>query len=88
MPGKMKDKVKKMKMKQMRNGMETKKKMRDGKKTMVKKAGGKKTMVKKAGGLKTGVGKKKFEMKGMAPGGKIENFQDYVSRMFGGGPTK
>jgi hypothetical protein len=78
MPGMKKDMVKKMKMKQMRNGKETMKKMRDGKKTMVK----------KSGGLKTGVGKKKLEMRGMAPGGKIENFQDYVSRMFGGGPTK
>ena len=86
MPGMNKDKVKKptaMKMTQMRNGKETMKKMSGGKNT-------KKAKVMKAGmgTNKTMVGKKKFEMRGMAPGGKIENFQDYVSRMFGGGPTK
>ena len=35
-------------------------------------------------GMKTGVGKKKFEMRGMMDGGKVENFQDYVKRVFGG----
>ena len=64
----MKDKVKKMKMKQMRNGMETKKKMRNGKKTMVKKNRGKALM-----------------MQSQNP--KIEGFQDYVKRMFGGGQS-
>ena len=67
-----KDMVKKptkMKMRQMRNGMETKKMM-----------GGMNTN-------KTAVGKKKFEMKGMDNGGKIEGFQDYVKRMFGGGQS-
>ncbi len=78
MPGMMKDKVKKMKMKQMRNGMETKKKMRNGKKTMVKKAEGKKAMVKKNRG-------KALMMQSQNP--KIEGFQDYVKRMFGGGQS-
>lgn len=38
-------------------------------------------------GMKTGVGKKKFAMRGMDNGGKVENFQDYVKRMFGGGQS-
>ncbi len=70
----MKDKVKKM-----RGGKKAKtktKKMMGGMKTSPKK--------KMMGGMKTGVGKKKFEMRGMMDGGKVENFQDYVKRVFGG----
>ena len=60
--------------------------MKAGTKTKTKKMrGGMKTKTKKMmGGMKTGVGKKKFEMRGMMDGGKVENFQDYVKRMFGG----
>ena len=75
----------------MLGGMKTKtKKMRGGMKTKTKKMmGGMKTSPKKKmmGGMKTGVGKKKFEMRGMMDGGKVENFQDYVKRMFGGGQS-
>ena len=44
-------------------------------KTMKK---GKKAKVNKSAG-------KRLEMRGMMNGGKIENFQDYVTRVFGGG---
>ena len=70
-----KDMVKKMKMKQMRNGK------------MIEKSGGKKikskvtkdkAMVKKNAG-------KKLMMQSQNP--QIEGFQDYVKRMFGGGQS-
>ena len=80
-----KDKVKKptkMKMQQMRNGMETKKMSggKNTKKAKVMKAGKgtDKAMVKKSMG-------KTLKMRSQNP--QIENFQDYVKRMFGGGQS-
>ena len=81
MPGMNKDKVKKptaMKMTQMRNGKETMKKMGGGKNTKKAKVTKDKAMVKKNRG-------KALMMQSQNP--KIEGFQDYVKRMFGGGQS-
>ena len=78
MPGKMKDKVKKpnpMKMTQMRNGKMIEK---SGGKKIKSKVNKNKAVVKKNRG-------KALMMQSQNP--KIEGFQDYVKRMFGGGQS-
>jgi|TARA_B100001094_G_scaffold94558_1_gene90529 hypothetical protein len=51
--------------------------MKGTKKTKYMAGGGKNTKYKAAGGMKTEVGKE----------AKVEQYRDYVSRMFGGGKT-